>query len=137
MSNAIVAQGFEFEIGNANSPLTYTKVGEITSFTGFDGQASEIDVTYLTAIAKEFLMGLQDFGTLSLECNHLQADAGQVLMRSSKASGLVQDFKCTFSNDKTAIFKGYVLSNPLSGGVDGKVGGSFNIRITGSVVFSA
>ena len=137
MANAIVSQGFKFEIGNGNSPLTYTEVGEIVSFTGFDGQASETDVTHLTSTAKEFLMGLQDFGTLSLECNHLQADAGQVLMRSAKASGLVQDFKCTFSDTKTAIFKGYVLSNPLSGGVDAKVGGSFNIRITGAVVFSA
>ena len=137
MANAIVSQGFVFEIGNGNSPMAYTKVGEIVSFTGFDGQAGEIDVTHLTSTAKEFLMDLPDFGTLSLECNHVQADAGQVLMRSARASQLVQDFKCTFSNDKTATFKGYVLSNPLSGGQGAKVGGSFNIRITGSVVFSA
>ena len=136
MANAIVTQGFTFEIGNGDSPLTYTEVGEITNFSLFDGTASEIDVTHLQSTAKEFLMGLQDFGTGSLDCNHLPADAGQVLMRAAKVSGEIQDFQVTFSDASTANFQGFVQSNPLTGGVDAKVDGSFAIRISGDVTFA-
>ncbi len=136
MANAIETQGFCFEIGNGDSPVTYTEVGEITNFSLFDGSASEIDVTHLKSTAKEFLMGLQDFGAGSIDCNHLPTDAGQVLMRAAKASRVIQDFKVTFSDLTTATFQGFVTSNPLSGGVDAKVDGSFNVRISGDVTFA-
>lgn len=137
MSNAIETQGFYFAIGNEDSPLTYTNVGEVVNFSGFDGQAAEIDITHLQSTAKEFLMGLQDFGSFSLDVNYLSADAGQVKMRAAKASREIQDFRVTFSNGQTARFQGYVLAAPISGGVDAKVDGSFAIRITGNVTFSA
>ena len=137
MSNAIETQGFKLEIGDGGSPIDYTEVKEITNFSGFDGQASEIDTTHLQSTAKEFLMGLQDFGNFNIDVNFLQTDPGQVEMRTAKGDRQVRDFKITFSNTKTATFQGYVQSNPLSGGVDGKVDSSFNIRITGNVTFSA
>jgi hypothetical protein len=136
MANAIETQGFYFRIGNEDSPLTYTEVKEVTSFTGFDGQAAEIDVTHLQSTAKEFLMGLQDFGTFSIECNYLPADSGQDKMRAAKTSREIQDFRVEFSDASTATFQGYVTSAPVSGGVDAKVDGSFAIRITGTVTFS-
>lgn len=138
MANAIETQGFKFEIASnpGSSPDNYVQVSEITSFSFFDGSAAEIDVTHLQSTAKEWIMGLQDFGSGSLECNHLPDDTGQNLMRAAKASRDIQDFKITFSDLNTAIFRGYVLSNPLSGGVDAKVDGSFAIRISGNVTFS-
>jgi hypothetical protein len=116
MANAIETQGFYFRIGNEDSPLTYTEVKEVTSFTGFDGQAAEIDVTHLQSTAKEFLMGLQDFGTFSIECNYLPADSGQDKMRAAKTSREIQDFRVEFSDASTATFQGYVTSAPVSGG---------------------
>lgn len=134
MAQAITAQGFKLEIGNVDSPLTYTEIKEVKSFQGFDGEASEVDVTHLRSHAKEFLMGLQDFGSFSVDVNHLPSDPGQLLARAAKASAVVQDFKATFSDGSTAVFQGYVKSNPRSGGVDAAVDGSFAIRITGEVV---
>ena len=81
-------------------------------------------------------MGLQDFGNASLDCNHLPADPGQALMRAAKAKGNIQDFQVTFSDNSTATFQGFVLSNPLSGGTDAKVGGSFTVRVSGDVTFA-
>lgn len=135
-STAIETQGFKFEIGNLDSPLTYTEVKEITGFSGFDGSAAEIDRTHLQSAAKEFLMGLQDFGNFSLDTNYLPSDTGQSAMRTAKATRLIQDFKVTFSDNSTATFQGYVLSAPTSGAVDAKVDGSFNIRISGDVTFA-
>jgi hypothetical protein len=136
MANAIETQGFKLEIGNLDSPLTYTEVKEITNFTLFDGQGAEIDTTHLQSTAKEFLMGLQDFGTAQFDANYLPSDSGQGKMRSAKASRAVQDFKVTFSDTSEATFQGYVLSNPITGGVDAKVDGSFAVRITGDVTFA-
>lgn len=136
MANAIESQGFTFEIGNGDSPLTYTEVSEITNFSLFDGSASEIDTTHLGSTAKEFLMGLQDFGSCSFDCNHLPSDTGQAAMRAAKASREIQDFEITFSDNSTATFQGFVLNNPLTGGVDGKVDGSFNVRVSGDVTFA-
>lgn len=135
VSQAIAAQGFKFQIG-AGSPIAYTDVKEVTNFSGFDGQASEIDVTHLQSTAKEFLMGLQDFGSFQIDVNYLAADAGQDAMRAAKAARTITPFKCTFSDMSTAIFQGYVLGNPVSGQVDGKVDSSFSVRITGDVTFA-
>lgn len=136
MVDAIESQGFLFQIGNEDSPLTYTQVKGVNSFNGFDGQAAEIDVTTLQSTAKEYLMGLQDFGSFSIETNFLSADSGQDKMRAAKDSREVQDFKITFSDASIATFQGYVTSAPVSGAVDGKVDGSFAIRITGDVTFA-
>jgi hypothetical protein len=57
-------------------------------------------------------------------------------MRDAKASREIQDFLVTFSDDSTATFQGYVLSNALSGGVDAVVDGAFAIRISGNVTFA-
>ncbi len=136
MSSAIGTQGFTFGIQRTASPGEFTLVGEVTDFSGFDGKAAEIDVTHLQSTAKEFLMGLQDFGNFSIDVNYIAADAGQVLMRAAKTSRAIQTFKITFSDASTATFQGYVLSNPVKGGVDAKVDGSFDVRITGAVTFA-
>lgn len=136
-STAIGTQGFKLDVSAAGiSPLVYTEVKEVTNFTGFDGQANEIDVTHLQSAAKEFIMGLQDFGTFKVDVNHLPADAGQVLLRAAKADRVKRTFRATFSDASTAIFDAYVLSNPVSGGVDAKVDASFSLRITGAVAFA-
>lgn len=135
-STAIETQGFKFEIGEGTSPITYTEVKEVVSFSGFDGQAAEIDVTHLQSAAKEFLMGLQDFGTFQIDVNHLPDDAGQVEMRVAKGDRDIRTFRVTFSDANTAVFRGFVLSNSISGGVDDKVNGSFSIRISGDVTFA-
>ncbi len=136
-SNAIESQGFKLDVSSAGiSPLVYTEVKEPTSFNAFDGQASEIDKTHLQSAGKEFLMGLQDFGTFQLNVNHLPTDAGQAILRVAKGDRVKRTFRATFSDASTAIFDAYVLSNPLSGGVDAKIDGSFALRITGSVTFA-
>lgn len=135
MANAIETQGFRFDIGSADSPTVFTEVKEVVSFSGFDGQAAEIDVTHLQSTAKEFIMGLQDFGSFNIDVNYLPDDGGQQAMRVAKQARTVRTFKCTFSDGSIAYFNGYVLSNPVSGGVDSKVDASFVIRITGNVQF--
>jgi predicted secreted protein len=137
MSSAIESQGTAFSIQTVTTPsVVFTDVGEVVSFSGLDGSASEIDVTSLESTAKEFLMGLQDWGGFKVDCNYLASDDGQEALRAAKASREIQNFKLTLSDDSTASFSGYVLSASLDGGVDSKIATSFDIRISGDVTFA-
>ncbi len=136
MSDAIETQGFFLRIGNGDSPLTYTEVKEVKTFSGFDGAAAEIDITHLQSTAKEFLMGLQDFGNFNVDANYLATDPGQILVRDAKDSRVIQDFEAEFSDASTATFQAFVLSAPLSGSVDAAVDTSFSLRISGDVTFA-
>lgn len=137
MSDAIESQGYKLEIGNGDSPLTFTEIKEIVNYQAFDGAANEIDVTHLQSLAKEFRMGLQDFGSVQIDVNMLPDDEGQELLRTAKASRQIQDFRMTRSDGSKAAFQGYVTTASESGGVDAKIDGSFNIRISGNVTFTA
>lgn len=137
MADAIETQGFKLEIADFGvSPGAFTEIKEITNFSGFDGQAAEIDTTHLQSTAKEFIMGLQDFGGFNIDVNYLPADPGQVIARAAKAAREQKTFRATFSDDSTAQWNGYVLSAPITGGVDAKVDSSFSIRINGDVAFA-
>lgn len=138
MSNAIETQGTTFGVSTTGtSPITYTDVGEITGFSGLDGQASEIDVSHLTSTAKEFLMGLKDNGTFSIDVNFLSGDSGQDILRAAQTSRDLHYFKLTLSDTTYATFSGYVLSANISGAVDAVVASSIAVRITGDVTWSA
>lgn len=138
MSNAIETQGTTFGVSaSGTSPITYTAVGEVTSFSGLDGQASEIEVSHLGSVAKEFLKGLKDNGSFTIEVNFLSADTGQDLLRTAQSNRDLHYFRLTLSDNTFLTFAGYVLSAPIDGGVDGAVLGSFTIRITGDVTWSA
>lgn len=82
-------------------------------------------------------MGLQDFGQVQYQANYLPQDAGQVMARAGKASQAKLFFKITQVDGSYATFAGYVLSAPISGGVDAKVDTSFTVRVTGNVAFSS
>lgn len=140
MSNAVPTQGFKLEISDSDiDPLVFTEVKEIKNFSGFDGQASVIDVTHLGSTAKEKLKGLLDNGAFSIDVNHLPSDAGQKLMRVARADSgttALKTFKMTLSDTSTVDFQAVVLSNPINGGVDGVVDGSFALEISGDLTIT-
>lgn len=117
------------------TPVTYTEIKECKSFKGFDGEASEIDVTSLDSSAKEFLAGLRDYGGIDFEMNWLADDTGQAALRAAAAAGTTKNWKLTLVSGTldVASFAGFIKSVPISGGVDAAVTGSFRIRITGAV----
>src|SRR5690242_5008086 len=70
--------------GGSATPQTMTAIGEVVSAGGFDGVADEIDTTHLRSTAKEYLIGLQDFGNVQLEMNLVPTDTGQTKCRNLK-----------------------------------------------------
>lgn len=133
----INAQGTLFKIAAAATPTVADAQVCIISFSGFDGEANEIDVTTLCSTAKEYRLGLRDQGNFSVEINFDPDDVGQIAIESAQASGAVRAFELELSNGAKANFDGLVKSFSKTGGVDDVLKASVNIRITGDVVWTA
>lgn len=117
------------------TPVTWTKIENLISFNGFDGQASELDVTDLDSTAKEFMLGLQDWGSFTFDVNKDFNDAGQQAVDAAKRAGTKRSYKLTLPNGKTKTFDAYCKNSPLEGGVDQVLKTSgVTLRITGDVV---
>lgn len=117
--------------------VAWTRIGNLKSFKGFDGEANEIEKTNLSSDAKEFMLGLQDFGHFTFDVDKDFNDAGQMACSAAKASGMVKQFRLTLPNGRTATFNAYVKNDPLDGGVDQilKTTG-VSLRITGAVTYA-
>jgi hypothetical protein len=128
--------GLTYTSGGTATPVTFTGISEVKSFSGFDGQAAEIDVTTLASTAKEFRLGLVDSGGFSFELNQVNSDAGQTALRASKVAGTLKTYKLTLPNAEVATFTAFAKAMPTAGGVDGVVTSSIALRISGSVTWA-
>lgn len=115
------------------TPKTWTAVGNCSSYSGFDGQKSEIDVSNLQSAAKEFIPGLEDFGQITVEVQVDDTDAGQLACRANKSANVNTYFKIALPNSKKRVWKGFVKQFGEQGGVDQVVKGSIVVRATGAV----
>lgn len=109
---------------------------EAKTFSGFDGQAAEIDVTTMCSTAREFLQGLQDFGQFTFDVNLVPNDPFQ--MECNEAKRLMQSRVFTLTlppgvdtEQYQYVFEAFVRQFSISGGVDQPVGGSVTLRVTG------
>ena len=136
------AQGMT--IGISTLPATtYTPIYCTTTVNMEDGESADIDVTCLSSTAKEYLIGIQDSGSLSLDLNVVFGDAGYALLQAAKASGDKYGFQIELAKEgaettgRTFTFEGYVKSLPFTGAVDAAITGTANVRISGAVTEAA
>lgn len=126
--------------GGTLTPVQWTKIGGLKSFSGFDGQANEIDTTDLDSTAEEIILGIARYGSFTIELNKkfddttAAEDPGQLALSAAFTANSRRNFRLTLPNGKTRTFDAYVRANPLSGGVDAVPTSSVPLRITGPVV---
>lgn len=133
-STAISAQGTTVQIDTTTPGTPDTAIANVFSFSGFDGEASEIDVTNLTSTAKEFRLGLKDYGGFSIEFHPDYSDSGQDTLRAAGVAGTQKTFRVTLPDSTTLTFAGFVKNaDSVSGGIDAVLTGSASIKITGDV----
>ncbi|MFT0167485.1 phage tail tube protein [Paraburkholderia mimosarum] len=135
--NVDTTGGSAYTSGGTATPTSWTPIANITGFKGFDGQANEIDKTNLSSVAKEFQLGIQDFGHFTFDVDKDFSDPGQLACDAAKQAGTQKSFKLVASNGRSATFNGYVKNTPLDGQVDQilKTTG-VSIRITGAVTYA-
>jgi hypothetical protein len=138
MAKAIESQGITIQISVGNSPSSFSTIANVTGFRGPGGTASVIDVTNLSSVAKEKLMGLPDEGQFSLDLNFDPDAASHQGLRNARAARTPCEFKINFTDAPTvttAVFSGYVLGFEISGQVDQQVRASATIEIDGAVAW--
>ncbi len=128
--------GLAYTSGGTATPVTWTAIANIKDFTGFDGQATELDKTNLASTAKEFALGLVDPGQFTINVDRDQLDAGQLAIEAARVAGTIKNFKLILPNAKTASFSGYVKKFGAAGGVDALLKSAIDIRISGAVTWA-
>jgi hypothetical protein len=124
--------------GGTFAPVDFGDVCEAKTFTGFDGQASELDVTTMCSEAKEYRVGLQDFGAFNFTMNYVPTDVSQIAMQNAKATGTALWFRLVLPGSLGEwVFKAFVRQMTLSGGVDKPLESNVVLRITGAPTFIA
>lgn len=115
------------------TPVSFTAVANIKDFSGFDGSASEIEVTNLDSVAKEFRLGLTDAGQFTINIDYDNNNAGHIALRAKQVSGVLTNFKFTLPNSNAITFTGFVKKFSLAGGVDAVTKTAVDIRVSGAV----
>ena len=128
--------GLTYTSGGTATPVTYTKINGVLSFSGLDGAASDLDVTDLDSTAMEYINGLVDEGKFSFEAKRIAADNGQIAVIAARASGAVTGLKLTLPDLAVATFNVLVKTVPVNGAVNAVLKGSYDCKITGPVVWS-
>jgi hypothetical protein len=118
------------------TPATWTKIINFKSFTGFDGQLTEIDASNLDSTAKEYITGLVDSGQMSIVVDIDNANAGHLALRASHIASSLKPYKLTLPDAHTATFNAFVKKLPLDGGVDKILSSSVDLRISGPVTWA-
>ncbi|MBF0583299.1 MAG: hypothetical protein HQL80_03575 [Magnetococcales bacterium] len=131
------ATGFTpFESGGTLTPVSLTRIANLLSYSGFDGEAEEVDVTHMESTAHEVMLGLPNEGSFTMEFDYNAADSGQIALKAAKNSGAKKSFKLTCPDGSTATFAAFVKKFSKSGDVKGVQKGSCTLRITGTVIDS-
>lgn len=128
--------GLVYTSGGTATPQTYTKINGFLSFDGFDGSASDLDVTDLDSVAMEYINGLVDNGKFGFEMKRIVADAGQIALRAKLVSGALTGFRLTLPDLVVGTFDGLVKTMPVSGAVNAVLKGKVDIKISGAVAWA-
>jgi hypothetical protein len=112
---------------------------ETKSYSGFDGSSAEVDVTTMCSTAREYISGLQDFGSFSFDVNLVPGDEFQIELNKAKAALEKRTFVLRIPPDNEGVqyayvFDAFVRSFSISGGVDQALSGSVSLRVTGEPI---
>lgn len=120
--------------GGTFAPATFSDFCELTGINQQDGTADRTEVTTICSTAKEFVTGLSDSGTLSLDFNWAGNQPVQAALRAAKIAGTTLAFRVTFPEDGgSAIMLGTVSATSFQGSVNGVWKGSATIQLTGEI----
>lgn len=134
----ISAQGTTIGVADVNGDLI--NLDCVRTFSGLDGESTEIDTTCLTSVAKEYRLGLRDNGNISIGVFRDDSDPGQARINALLSSGQPEQFRITLNVAETGgdtyEFLGLVKSFNLDGSVDNVLEGEIGVRISGEVTYT-
>ena len=114
-------------------------IGEITNIGGLSLSLDAIDVTNhgSTSAYREFVAGLIEPGEVTIEGNHIPADAGQVAILTHMEARTKRALLITYPDASNWAFSAMVTSyNAADAPVDGKLAFSATFKVSGVPVLS-
>ncbi len=137
-SLALKSEGVILKRGDGAASEIFTAVAEIIDFDGPGGQAAVIDVTHLTSVAKEKLIGLPDEGQFSFNANLVPGDTPQAALRTDRDAGTLRNFTLTLTDSPATVlsFAAFVLEFRIAAGVDAKISVAITMEISGAVTWA-
>jgi len=136
-ANYLKGQGCTVGIDDVGaSPVSYTTIGELVSFSTPEETRTEIDVTTLASTHEEITVGLRKGGTLTLEVNYYPGDVGQTELEAALVAGTEKSFKVTFTDSPASTWtgNGYVVGMSVPVEMDSKISCTYTIRQNGAWV---
>jgi hypothetical protein len=134
---AQISQGAVVYLSTTTALSTAKAIGNVVGWNGPSAASGEIDITCLASTAKEFLIGLSDSGSITFDCFFDSSDAGQIAARKIQSSRTKGHWAIKLPSLTTKVYqfdgKGYVKTFGVTGKVDGAVGCSIAIRVSGGV----
>lgn len=92
-----------------------TTIGEVKKISPLGSKRDEIDVTTLSSAAKEFILGLKDYGSVTVTINWYPGDAGQTAVRTAFTNQTTDLYTITFPASLGATYTFYALVMELPG----------------------
>lgn len=134
-------QGTQFQrLDTTASPNAYADVGQIVNISGPGGSTPEINVTALDSSAQEYLLGLQDEGTITLDLIYDYATTSTLhqQLETDRANQSEQTWRIrlTDSPQTTITFNGRVAGRTFDISTDDAIRASVDIRVTGAATFA-
>ena len=142
-------QGTEiFLLDSTDSGNEVRKIGKVTGTGDLGGSAGEIDITNFDSLAKEYVVGLKDNGTVTIPYNYDPQDSTQTTIKGLEGgankrfviacSEAVTDptFTSVFviPTDRTTFdFTAGVQSMTKAAGTDDVWRGTITLRISGAI----
>lgn len=149
----LLTQGSEvYILDETDTGNEVRKIGQITGIGEFSPTTTEIEITNLDSSRKEFVNGLTDNGSITLQYDYDPQDASQANLKSREGGANVRFLiACSESSTQPTYSAGYTIptdrttfdftagvQNVGKGGqVDDVWRGSFTLRVSGAVTETA
>jgi hypothetical protein len=138
-SAAKIAYGTTLQVETAAGTGVYTALAEIRSVNKPNASVDDVEVTHMTSpgLAKEFIAGLTDYGTLDLDLNWIPSSATDLFIEAWRADGSTRSVKITYPGSAVDTFPAFVKGYEAGASSPGDaLQGKLTLRVAGAVVRS-
>lgn len=138
MSDAMIGYGSYFHISR-DGGSTWLPVAEVTSITPPSDTVDQVDVTHMQSPnrRREFVPGLSDPGSASLEMNFVPGSASDLLIQEIRGTGEQVKCRITFPSSVTWVFDGQIESYEPAIPNEDKMTATVSFKVSGSTVATA
>lgn len=130
---AVLTAGSKIGFGDGASTEVFNNIIGITTLSTPESTKSTIDTTTLTSTSKEYITGLADNGTLSLEGFWTESDPYHIELRDAYVAGGEHNFLITVVGGTAVEFAASIESFVINAEPDNAVTFSLGLKVSGEI----